>query len=172
MPSSNLAVAPTILALAAEAPHERILDVGPGHGKYAVLCREYLSGVRVVDAVEAWAPYVKDFGLECLYDDVVIGDVMDLPPAFFLDYDLVLMVDVLEHLDHADGERFLQSVGPRVIVSTPANFFQNPEYEEVPPEKHRSLWTLDEMKAVRGVENAVESLGGIFARFAPLIPTE
>lgn len=168
MPTSNLALAPAILNLVATAPaHATILDVGPGHGKYAVLVREYVGPVERLDAVEAWEPYVEAFKLRDLYDEVIVEDVRFLGDADLARYDVVLMVDVLEHLEHVDGEALLRRIAGRVIVCTPASFFQNPEHLAIPPEAHRSVWTLEELAAIRPLEVGYVELGGVIARLAP-----
>jgi ribosomal protein RSM22 (predicted rRNA methylase) len=61
MPSSNLVLAPSILAMAAEVKPRRILDVGPGNGKYGLLVREYLPPLEELVAVEAEPRYVDSF---------------------------------------------------------------------------------------------------------------
>lgn len=168
MPTSNLALALTILDLVNRVPHASVLDVGPGHGKYAILVREYLAGVGRLEAVEAWDPYVDDFRLECLYDRVHRADVRDLSSELLGEFDVVLMIDVLEHLEHADGEELLRRIAGRVVICTPETYFQNPEHEEVPPESHRSLWTLRELESVRSLEVGKIEIGGVIARTAPL----
>ncbi|TFG49181.1 MAG: hypothetical protein E4H38_05340, partial [Gemmatimonadales bacterium] len=78
MPTSSLLVAPTVIAHVCEVAPRTILDVGPGHGKYAVLFREYVPTVEEVHACEGWEPYVYDFNLGCLYESIYVQDVMTL----------------------------------------------------------------------------------------------
>jgi GDP-mannose 4,6 dehydratase len=59
-------------------------------------------------------------------------------------YDLVLMVDVIEHIDKAPASLVLNSFlarGSTVLVATPRYFFQQELYES-PDERHVSFWTL------------------------------
>jgi hypothetical protein len=163
MPTSNLALWPAILDLVWQVHPERVLDVGPGHGKAGVLLREY-CGTEIVDAVEAWEPYVTP-RLRAIYDSVWTGDVMDFPPASLDGYDLVLLVDVIEHLSREDGFELLHRIPERVVVCTPAEFFQNPEHEDCPPEKHRSLWSLTDFGD--RVEADASALGGVLVRLGP-----
>jgi 2-polyprenyl-3-methyl-5-hydroxy-6-metoxy-1,4-benzoquinol methylase len=167
MPSSNILCAPEVLALCNDVPHARILDVGPGHGKYGVLLREYLAGVRVVDAVEAWEPYVTP-RLQAIYDQVLLQDVMTLPPLALAAYDIVLMVDVLEHLGKEDAHALFRRTQARVVICTPRDYFQN--HAEVNAgiwtENHRSHWTSEELASLPRCEVAYTNdvLGGVFAR--------
>lgn len=143
-----------------------VLDVGPGRGKYGVLLREYVAGVAIVDAVEAWEPYVTD-RLQCIYDAVFVGDVCDWKePA--LSYDVVLMVDVLEHLTKPDGRALLDRIPGNVVICTPAEFFQNPEAEEIPPERHRSLWRVGDFRDDKRTRTCyVNAWGGLLVALTP-----
>lgn len=173
MPSSNLALAPDVLAMIDQVPHRWILDVGPGHGKYAVLCREYLRTPPLeIDAVEAWEPYVEAHALRRLYRTVLVADVADLDADELAPFDLVLMVDVLEHLHISEGTDLLERIPGRVVICTPVEFFQNPEADEIPPECHRSLWMEPDFVEVarrRGcdLEVCYQNLGGWLVRFGP-----
>jgi hypothetical protein len=64
-------------------------------------------------------------------------------------YDLVLLVDVLEHLTHEQGEQLLARIPGRALVCTPRDFFQNPQFADYPTEEHRSVWTVAEIEAIR-----------------------
>lgn len=191
MPSSLLALAPTVLVMADEVPHARILEIGPGCGKYGLLCREYLRPVpERIDAMEAEPRYRELFPwVEHVYDAVFDADAANpdyaglFGPGESVDagvpqgpdegYDLVIMVDVLEHLTHEDGEALLARIPCRVIVLTPAAFFQNPEADEGwETERHRSVWTAAEVAAIRPLEvhdiDALRNYGGVLVRTAPL----
>jgi len=183
MPTSNLAIWPDILLAIQQVPHQRVLDVGPGHGKAAVLLREYLApSPDTIDAVEAWEPYLGRFELECLYDRVYVGDVAadtweldgrKVTAASVLDrYDLVLMGDVIEHIPLGEAMDLLRRIPGRVVVCTPVAFFDNdPMHQHPPTEAHVSHWTSAEWEsigAVRPVEVCYENLGGWIVRLGPL----
>jgi len=175
MPSSSLPLLATTALVALEHRPARVLDVGPGNGKYGVILREYgHRHLELLDAVEAEPRYLESFPwLSALYDHVYTTDVVHLVDHSLARYDLVLMVDVLEHLTHDDGEELLRRIPGRVVVSTPRDFFQNPEADQGwPTERHRSVWTVDELAAVRDLEvvdvDAFDKLGGIIVRAAPL----
>jgi hypothetical protein len=160
MPTSNLALWPAILNLVYETPHRRVLDVGPGWGKAGVLLREY-CGCEVVDAVELWEPYVTP-RLRANYDTVLRADICAVPGFALSTYDVVLMIEVLEHLEKADGLELLDRIDCPVVVCTPAEFFQNPEHELVPPETHRSLWSVEDFG--ERLEIDASQMGGVLVR--------
>lgn len=157
MPTSNLAVWPTVLWLVHSAdPHRSVLDVGPGWGKAAVLLREYLNERPVrLDAVEMHAPYIDAHRLDRLYDQVHAGDVCDLPDELLAGYDLVLMVDVIEHIPKPRALELLERIPGRVVISTPVEFFDTgPGLPAT--EAHVSHWTVDDFTGTGRLEDYVE----------------
>jgi hypothetical protein len=183
LPTSNLAIWPDILLTIDQVPHRRVLDVGPGHGKAAVLMREYLTPPpETIDAVEAWEPYSGLFDLECLYDRVYIGDVT--ADTWELDggvlnahaalgrYDLVLMGDVIEHIALDGAMDLLRRIPGRVVICTPVDYFDNdPTHRHPPTEAHISHWTSAEWDSVgtfRPVECCYQNFGGWIVRLGPL----
>jgi len=167
VPTSNLAVAPLVLWYVEEVEHEHVLDVGPGWGKYAVLLREYLNTKpRRVDAVELHEPYVDAHRLRVLYDDVLVGDVLDLTDEQLAAYDLVLMVDVIEHLNKQPALDLLARIPGRVVACTPVTFFSNgPGLPE--SETHRSHWTIADFAGTGRLERHEQQHGGLVVRLAP-----
>ncbi len=77
------------------------LDVGAGEGTYARVLDGLLDRI---EAVEVWRPYVNRYKLDKQYDEVTVGNIVDLAAAGFSgDWDLVVLGDVLEHMDEADA---------------------------------------------------------------------
>lgn len=176
MPTSSPLVIADVIHLVHDVPHRRVLDVGPGWGKYAVLLREYLNErPQTIDAVEAEGSYITAHNLPALYDHVFTGDVCDLPPQVIDTYDLVLMVDVLEHITDTDAEALLTRIPGRVVICTPMEFFSNgPGLPS--SETHRSHWPLERLQRLaaagelggRHVEVGYTIHGGVMVRLAPL----
>jgi len=149
VPTSNLALAPAVLHYCWEIVNEeahplpaRVLDVGVGTGKYGVLLREYCRHDLGVDGVEPEARYLDLYPwLDTLYGCVYRVPVEALPLTVLAAYDLLLMVDVLEHLDPIEGRAILDAIPCPVVVCTPREAFQNPECIDYPTEAHRSCWS-------------------------------
>jgi hypothetical protein len=139
-----------------------VVDLGAGDGTYARLARAQTPDAHWI-AVEAWGPYVTDYGLTGLYDQVVVGDVryLDLTrlhPA----PDLVIAGDMLEHLDADQVEplvRRLQAWTPRLLVSIPVLHLEQGAVGGNEFECHRSEWTYEAMLGALG-PGVTESVRG------------
>lgn len=139
-----------------------VLDVGAGFGKYGVLCREYLElwdgrykyheFQRRIDAVEVFADYITPLH-KFIYNNVYTEDILTLIPKLDIKYyDMVLLIDVLEHFEHSIGQTLLDRLltidrkAKGVLVSTPKNPLpQNAKFGNE-YEIHRSKWTEQELK--------------------------
>lgn len=167
MPSSNLALAPAIVHLVWDAAQQskvhRILDVGPGRGKYGLLLREYVDPTLVIDAVEAEQRYITP-RLRAVYDSVFWEDVTHFNDRLD-NYDLVLMIDVIEHMSKITALELLERIKGWVVICTPQEWFQNPEHHEFPYEKHRSHWTAEDFGD--RLEHDASQLGGLLVRLKP-----
>ena len=136
-----------------------ILDIGVGFGKYGVLCREYLelwdgrgnySELHTsIDGVEALKYYITPlhkFFYNRLYDEDAINIIDKIDFA----YDLVLLIDVLEHFNKEQGNSLLSKVirnNKGAIISTPKKVSNQKEAFNNKYEIHKSQWTKDELSA-------------------------
>ncbi|MFD6094731.1 class I SAM-dependent methyltransferase [Nocardiopsis flavescens] len=119
------------------------VDIGTGEGTYARLMRPHHHGTWV--GVEAWAPYVGEFGLRDLYDRVVIADVrhLDLHTVHH-GPDLVIAGDVLEHMA-ADEARVviakLKAWADHLLVSIPIVHYPQGPYQGNWFDAHQDHWS-------------------------------
>jgi cyclopropane fatty-acyl-phospholipid synthase-like methyltransferase len=154
MPTSFLDNIVPVVQFCINTKPKSVLDVGAGYGKMGHLIREYCDHYpwqMRIDAVEAYDPYLQRIRFGG-YDNVYVTDFLDIRDE--LDgfrYDLVLMVDVLEHFGKLNGIRALniaREVGVATLVSTPRKpAAQGAEYENE-YERHQSVWTEGELEAV------------------------
>ena len=141
MASSFSIQIPAIVYLLQQLKPASVLDIGKGFGKYGFLIHEYVgidntkkinpglsmsmqSSVKV-DAVEADEDLMLPH-LDQIYSKVYFGDVFkiykELPR-----YEVILMVDVIEHLDKENSLSMLKyflSKNSTVLISTPLLFFE------------------------------------------------
>lgn len=134
-----------------------LLDVGTGRGMYGFLARHYLeaqsewegvaSGRPRIDGIEGYSKYV-DSPMRTVYDDITVADISStLPQIADCAYEMVLLVDVLEHFDRSLGEQVLQHcrrISELVLVSTP-NGFSLQEGGDNPYQTHRSYWSRGDL---------------------------
>ncbi len=135
---------------------QSVLDVGLGSGKYGFLCREYLTYWNspvprriTIHGIEAFPDYITPLQKQ-IYDEIFIGDALSILGSLGTQsYDLLLLIDVLEHFEKTVGHDLLrecQRVAKAVIVSTPSQFWPQGENWGNAAEKHLCLWTKHELK--------------------------
>lgn len=152
MPTSQHHQIPKILDLMIAANPKSMLDIGVGFGKFGVLAREYLElwdgredyrhFTRRIDGIEAFRGYLTPLH-DFIYNHVYVGDARDVVPTLEERYELVLMIDVLEHFEKPEGTRLLKSLLDRhrgVIVSVPKDLGdQGATFGNV-HEEHKAAW--------------------------------
>lgn len=167
MPSSALAVVPTVLNHMVALDPSSVLDVGPGFGKYGVLFREYCPRHPIMVGVEAWEPYVEAHRLRGIYDQLHVGDVLDLDDVTLNACDVVYLGDVIEHLDKDAALGLLQRIRGPVVINTPEHFFHNGD--NLPwTETHRSHWTLEDFRATGRVVRDEVVFAGLVVTLGPV----
>ncbi len=152
MPSSQLSQLTDIIELIIFTNPKTILDIGVGFGKYGYLSREYLDvwsrkkdynkwTVRI-DGIEAFEQYLTP-AHNYIYDHIYIGNAINILPTLIINYDLILIIDVLEHLDYNEGLIFLKECikcGKNLIVSTPKAIGTQDIVFNNPYERHKFQW--------------------------------
>jgi hypothetical protein len=96
-----------------------ILDVGAGWGKYKKLLSEY-----TMDACEIWQPYVEQENLKEVYREVFVSDIYNLE---FNWYDVIIMGDVLEHIEEERAVNLISALKGKcdeLIVVVPYQYPQ------------------------------------------------
>lgn len=139
MPSSFIDSVPSIVKLIIEVSPDRVVDIGPGWGKYGLMIREYCKST-IVDCVEVEEGRL--FTQDIIYDNIISNDVRKVDSDIWSKYDLVLMIDVIEHMSISEGQRLVEEIlfqGASIIVSTP-KIWEAQEDKKNPYEKHISLW--------------------------------
>lgn len=144
-----------------------VLDVGAGFGKYGVLCREFLElwdgrdkydFIRRIDAVEVYEKYITPLH-NFIYNKIYVDDIKNAVNREFY-YDIVLLIDVLEHFPKQDGYDIITKVLQKnrgILISTPKNVsHQEDDFENV-YETHRSQWSRDDLEKLGNVFFARDS---------------
>jgi len=120
------------------------LDIGAGAGKYGSIVREINPSVKTT-AVEIEKDYIEKFNLSSLYDQIWNIPVSDItqPKYFDLNFDVIMVGDILEHLKKSEGVDLLNFLIYRcqwIIVEFPHRYLQN-AVDGYSSEAHISVWT-------------------------------
>lgn len=182
MPTSYYQTVPAIVSMVLAENPSSILDLGIGFGKYGVLCREALDipyeryqrdhwRVRI-DGVEGYSGYrnpIHDY----VYNEVRYGKIEVVLDQVGV-YDVVLLIDVLEHFAKEEGEallrRILHHTRKALIVSTPVAPAHQEQYMGNTLEHHLSVWQPEDFIRLGG-EAGVLPIGGDGAILATLRPS-
>jgi len=167
MPFSQSSQISTILQYIEQLNPLSLLDIGVGMGQYGFLARINLENLHLfqvegdhgqqrpkqewrvrIDGIEGCAVYLTPVHDYC-YNHIIIGDALEILPTLpSQSYDLILAIDILEHLTFNDGLMFLSQMKrmttKAALISTPKIFIPQ-EIEANPYENHRSLWTKDDL---------------------------
>jgi len=152
MPSSNYRTIETIITAVSSISPKKTLDIGIGFGKYGFLLREYLElwdgryiyndWIRQIDGIEVFKDYVTPLQ-EMIYNWIYIGNALDIVPTLNTTYDLILLIDVIEHFTKNDGFLLLDKCRKKcknIIISTPKNASRQKDAFNNPYETHLSQW--------------------------------
>lgn len=107
----------------------KILDLGAGAGTYSDLLKPL--GYNNLDCVEVFEEYVAKYQLETKYNRVIIGDITKLN-IDFQSYDLIILGDVLEHIDSINAIELIKKIkNVPTIVSVPFESDQGEHFGNV-----------------------------------------
>lgn len=112
-----------------------ILDIGPGSGTYAKLLG---PGYRWI-GIEVWEPYIEQFNLNELYDEIINEDLRSYnwPEA-----DCIIFGDVIEHLPKEDAMIAIDLAKSykHCVISLPVGLWPQGEINGNIFESHVSEW--------------------------------
>ena len=95
-----------------------VLDIGSGFGKYGMLCREYLElwdgrreykFLRRIEGVEVFENYITPLH-KFIYNNIYTENITEIIKKIDYKYDLVLLIDVLEHFTKEEGTWLLNTL--------------------------------------------------------------
>ncbi len=118
MPHSDFANKAWMSRAIEQIAPQTVLDIGPGSGAYGRIVRDVAADANLI-GVEAWEPYIDEFGLRAIYDDVLVMDARELNDW---SSDLVIFGDVLEHMSEEDARLLwakAASASGKVLMSIP-----------------------------------------------------
>lgn len=162
MPSSQYYHISKIMEMIISLNPKSVLDIGSGFGKFGVLCREYLElwdgrqkyeFKRRIDCVEVFQQYISPLH-QYIYDNVYNNDILDIAPKLDIRYDMILLIDVLEHFEKDDGIKLLKTLltnNECILVSTPKNPSPQKDAFGNVYETHKSIWSSTELSSLGNI---------------------
>jgi len=173
MPSSDIHLIPHVCTQFRALMPNSVLDIGIGFGKYGFLAREYLDIYEEryqpitwrtkIDGIEIFADYVGNLQ-RIFYNNIYIGDALDCLRKLD-NYDLILLLDVIEHIEKTRGFELLKLISEKsevALISSPIKVksLGAPlmKYGNI-YERHLSQWTEEELGQFGGVKKVASGKG-------------
>jgi hypothetical protein len=153
MPSGPLEGVPLLVNVLLATSPRRILDLGMGTGKWGFLLREQhdLTQGRWelrIDGVEGYEPYIHEHQ-RAIYDAIVVSDVREyVAECGAGEYDIALVLDLIEHFPPAIAREFISDtlrVAHVVAIATPKRFYPQTEHPNE-LEHHKSWWPMGALR--------------------------
>jgi hypothetical protein len=150
------------------APNGKILEVGPGCGKYGKeLKKSFPDGI---DAIEIFESYIERFNLESVYRKIYIGDVRNVCLESD-DYEIVIMGDVIEHMLIKDAQAVIKTFSKAncgIIAMVPYLYpqdecFDNPHEAHIQPDLTEEIFLQRYPGFIKIVGNSQQ---GVFLKTA------
>nr|MBA3284464.1 glycosyltransferase family 1 protein [Nitrosopumilus sp.] len=159
MPSSQYYHISKIMEMIISLKPNSVLDIGSGYGKFGVLCREYLElwdgrqkyeFKKRIDCVEVFKEYITPLH-KYIYNYIYNNNILDLVTNLDYRYDLILLIDVLEHFEKKEGSDLLKKLVKNnngVLISTPKKPSPQKDAFGNIYETHRSRWTNNDLRSI------------------------
>ncbi len=166
MPYSDGQGKETALGWYQQIAPKTVVDIGAGCGTYAKIMRteprtDHWTGI------EAWQPYLGQFDLPALYDEILVADARHLSwPTY--QADLVIAGDVLEHMTSVDAAQLIsriQFAAKNLIVSIPVLHLPQDAVNGNPHERHIDHWHAAQMARQLGPGVVDSWVGDVLAYF-------
>jgi hypothetical protein len=132
---------------------DSLLDVGCGENSPV---GRFATEIRFRVGVDTHLPSIERSRGAGIHSEYVVANVLEIGSRFAArSFDCVTLLEVVEHLPRAEGERLLEQceriARQKVVVSTPNGFLFQAATPDNPFQEHVSGWTVDDFVS-RGYE--------------------
>ena len=156
---------PVILDIILFLKPKRVVDIGSGFGKFGLMTREVLLASRaesdkdllpkdniIIDSVEESEYFYSKKIHESIYNNTYKEDALNISNEFYEKYDLILLIDVVEHWNKEVAIKFINSINTNILISTPkkVHFFKDKYYGS---REHISQFTKEDFKSMGIVDD-------------------
>lgn len=154
MPTSYASQISKIIKLIININPISILDIGIGCGKYGFLSREYLEPdylfsknyEKIIDGIEGFENYITPVH-KYIYNNIYIGNALDILPTLDKKYDLILLIDIFEHFKRNDGLKLIDECkkhSKNIIISVPKHMGSQDAVFGNDYEIHETQWLVED----------------------------
>lgn len=159
-----------ILELIHEYSPQRILDIGGGMGKYALLIREQELSKKaeggdmmpkstiIIDCNEDNPFFTNQVMHDKLYDNHYHESAYNLKTPN--NYDITLLIDVVEHWKKKETKELLSKINGLKLISTPKNTSMYDSHFYGDPRHHITQWSEKDFNTI--IEDISTDLSHIF----------
>lgn len=163
MPQGDVYNIPWVIKLLSKIDPSSILDIGIGNGSYGFLIRQYLDIAKgrlsrdewelIIDGIEVFPDY-KNPVWDYFYNNIIIGNILDLVGEIN-NYDVILLLDVIEHFSKDDGTWLLEELLKKtdyVVITTPKGTYHQSEVFGNIHEAHLSEWRYGDFDPFNSIQ--------------------
>ena len=152
-----------------------LLDVGCGNGRVMKFINKHKRFFSV--GVDIFELAIREAQRQESHDGYVLCDVQQLPFQR-KSFDIVLCMEVLEHLERNEGVVLLQTLEEiarmQIIITTPVGLYKQDAFNGNLYQQHKSIWSPNELKRlgfkVRGVQiRGINFTTGLLSRLPRLL---
>jgi SAM-dependent methyltransferase len=142
-----------IIASACRLYGNRILDVGCGIGETISRIKENLTYYEnyYILGVDIFIQYLEQCRTSGNHNDLILCDVRNLPIKS-KSFDVVICLDVLEHLHDREAMALIKSMEniarKAIIIAIPVGAYVQAGFDNNPYQEHKSYWSPREMRAL------------------------
>ena len=167
-----------------------LLDVGCGKGDPMSFINKH--GSFDVTGVDLFQPYLEEAKRKAVYRRLVFGNALFLPFESKT-FDTVICMELLEHLEEADGNLLLGELErvarKQILLTTPIGRYEQHAYDGNRYQEHKFIWTIGALRSqgykiwgtgIRGLprkeirsqsirffRDGAYALGGVFSYYLP-----
>ncbi|MDD3083395.1 MAG: methyltransferase domain-containing protein [Candidatus ainarchaeum sp.] len=124
-----------------------VLDVGCGKSSPV----QFLSGKCYLVGVDSFKISINKSKNKNIHNKYYVMNVMNINKKFKDNsFDCVVALDLIEHLEKKDGEKLIKMMEKiarkKIVIFTPNGFLEQKVYDNNQFQKHKSGWTVSEMR--------------------------
>jgi ubiquinone/menaquinone biosynthesis C-methylase UbiE len=138
-----------VMAKLGNLSHKIVLDIGCGKGVIGFLIKTEQKDLAYLIGIDLNLEYLRQTKLHNVYDDLILASAETLPFKN-KSIDVVIAVEVIEHLSKTKGYVFLEEIEKIVLnlalLTTPNGFLESKTPSNL-FEVHRSGWQTEELRS-------------------------